>query len=384
MSSAAGAVEADAGDPAAIGDVVAGRYAVERLLGRGASGVVYAARRLVDDETVALKIIHPELCHSRQIFGRYKREAAILRHLRGRHIVEFLDFFEHDGLLVIALEHVRGDSLEKLLESRMEVGVATDIALQICAGLGTAHEAGVVHRDLKPANVMVEQSDGLFRARILDFGLAKVVFGEHMTTGLTERDMIFGTPEYMAPEQARGDDVDVRCDVYSLGVILYEMVTGSVPLKGRTPLATMTAQMTEDVDPPRSRAPGRNVPPALEAVVLRALAKDRGDRFPSIAAMAEALAAAAERRVISVNPREDESLHSRDTELALRRSQIKAASSLLAEAEDLAKSKAEAALLRGPSSSKPHEPSTPQWIWPIIAIVAILTCIVLGVLLALQ
>jgi serine/threonine protein kinase len=178
------------------------------------------------------------------------------------------------------------------------------LTLQVCQGLQAAHEAGVIHRDLKPANVMVEAlPDGEERARILDFGLAKVVHGDHMVTGLTERDMIFGTPEYMAPEQARGDEVDVRCDVYACGVILYQLVTGTVPISGKTPLATMTAQLTEAVQSPRERAPDRAIPPAIEAVILRALQKDPEERYATARALAEALESVQERRVISVNPR---------------------------------------------------------------------------------
>ncbi len=198
-------------DPIPVGEIVAGTYVTERILGRGGSGVVYEARNKNDGSRVALKVIHAELCHSRQIFGRYQREAKILRRIGGAHIVKLLDFVEHEGLLAIALERVEGVSLEKAIEAGISVDRAVDLAAQICEGLALAHGGGVVHRDLKPANVMLEPDGaGRERARILDFGLAKVVHGEHMTTGLTERDMIFGTPEYMAPEQARGDEVDAR------------------------------------------------------------------------------------------------------------------------------------------------------------------------------
>ncbi|HTJ81184.1 MAG TPA: serine/threonine-protein kinase [Polyangiaceae bacterium] len=379
---------AEAGDPAKIGDLIAKRYTVTGVLGRGASGVVYKAD--AGGATVALKIISPELCHSRQIFERYKREALILRHLSGEHIVRFLDFVEHEGLLVIALEHARGEALEDLLLRGIDLEMAVDIALQICDGLACAHDAGVIHRDLKPANVMVERvDDGALLVRILDFGLAKVVHGEHVTTGLTERDMIFGTPEYMAPEQARGEEVDARCDVYACGVILYEMVTGSVPLRGKTPFATMTAQLTEQVEPPRKRAPKKDVPRALEAVILRALEKDPEKRFASATALKTALEGASERRVISVTPTapDDIDLHARDTELSLRRSQIKKALPLLEEAERLASTKAAkpddapVTTLRS-ASEPPGEPRT--WVWPTIAVVALAVCVVLGVLLALK
>jgi eukaryotic-like serine/threonine-protein kinase len=404
------------GDPANVGDEIADAYVVERHLGRGASGVVYAARRKREGDVVALKIIHPELCNSRQVFGRYKREATILKMLDDDRIVKFFDFVEHEGLLAIALEYVRGASLDGLLSGDaaadgdvklpkpLPLDVATDLAIQICDGLAVAHDVGIVHRDLKPANVMIERSPGgSLRARILDFGLAKVVHGEHLVTGLTERDMIFGTPEYMAPEQARGDDVDARCDIYACGAMLYEMATGSVPVKGSTPLATMTAQLVEAIEPPRARAPGRNIPPALEAVILRALEKEPDRRYASARELATALEAACERRVISVTPNpgaggDISDLDARDTELALRRSQIKAAGDLLEEAEKLAKAnQAPTASGEGSapptgrasdprtSSLSPYAPAQQRgWIWPVVSIVAIGTCIALGVLLALK
>jgi len=380
-------------DAVSVGDTVAQQYVIESVLGRGASGVVFAAKRNTDSVQVALKVIHPELCHSRQIFGRYKREAEILHRIGGEHIVRFLDFVEHDGLLVIALEQVAGTSLEELLESRLELAQSVSILLQICRGLEVAHKAGVIHRDLKPANVMVEKrADGSLRARILDFGLAKLVHGGHLVTGLTERDMIFGTPEYMAPEQARGDDVDLRCDIYACGVMLYEMVTGSVPLKGRSPLATMTAQLTEAIEAPRARAPGRDIPPALEAVILRALEKDPESRYASAIAFAAALEAALERRVIAITPRHDPGISESDTELTLRRSQIHNAAGLLAEAEKLALSKAEATRPSRPSRPSAAERSAAAeidverspWLWRIVALVAALACIIAGVLLALD
>jgi serine/threonine protein kinase len=365
----------DRADPVPIGVAVAGTYVTEGVLGRGASGVVYAARSN-DGARVALKVIFAEHCHTRQIFGRYKREAEILRRIGGEHIVRFLDFVEHDGLLAIALEHVSGTSLEQVLERPVDLERAVTLCLQICEGLVAAHEAGVVHRDLKPANVMVEPAPAGERARILDFGLAKVVHGEHLVTGLTERDMIFGTPEYMAPEQARGDDVDARCDVYAVGVMLYQMATGAVPHKGRTPLATMTAQLTEAITPPRTRAPERAIPPALEAVILRALEKDPARRYPSARALAAALGAALERRVISVNIREHGDASVSDTELALRRSQIHAAGSTLQEAAKLAAEKAEAKRAAGAGSR--------TWLWPAVTAAAIALCVVVGVLLALK
>ncbi|WP_437279440.1 serine/threonine-protein kinase [Sorangium sp. So ce375] len=296
------------------GQRVASRYTVESVIGEGASGVVYRASRDEDGQRVALKVIHRHLTGTPQIFRRYHREAAILECVEGPHVVRMLDFVEESGLLVIALEHIDGSSLEELLRDHapIEIDLAIEIALQICSALETAHAAGVVHRDLKPANVLIERPGGpagaapsplAGRVRVVDFGLAKVVHGEQPTTGLTEKDMIFGTPEYMAPEQVRGEDVDPRSDVYALGCILYEMAVGAVPFSKRTPIAVMTAQIAEPPPPPRASERSGLISAGLEAVILRALAKSPSERHPSARAFADALRACREeRRVVHHTP----------------------------------------------------------------------------------
>jgi eukaryotic-like serine/threonine-protein kinase len=292
---------------------IASRYTIESVIGEGASGTVYRATRDEDRGHVALKVIHRHLCGDRQIFRRYHREAAILKRLTGSHLVGMLDFIEEDGLLMIALEHIDGASLEDLLRAHapLDVDRAVDIALEVCSALDAAHGAGVVHRDLKPANVLIEravraggassppQGPLSGRVRVVDFGLAKVVHGEQMTTGLTEQDMIFGTPEYMAPEQVRGEDVDPRSDIYALGCMLYEMAVGAVPFERRTAIAVMTAQLTEPPVPPRAARPDGSISAAFDAVILRALAKVPAERHQSARAFAEALHACRERRVVA-------------------------------------------------------------------------------------
>ncbi len=377
------------------GDVVADRYRLAEVIGEGASGVVYLARTLADDQPVALKVIHRELCGDRQIFGRYQREATILRRLHGPHIVAIRDFIEHDGLLVIALDYVDGSSLEEALASPLSIDQAIEVACQIASGLETAHAAGVIHRDLKPANIMIEprgfssSSSVVPRVRVLDFGLAKVLHGDQMTTGLTEHDMIFGTPEYMAPEQARGDELDPRCDVYATGVMIYEMATGRVPFSRRTPLATMTAQLTEPVEPPRVVAPTRDIPTTLEAVILRALEKDRDRRFPSARALREALLAVRERRVVSVHPGGDAPSAGADielgeTDLAIRLSQV------VPERRAEMDSRAPRSTPSSPkiASARPTEAlpvaSSPAGGWTVVAVLVALVAIGLGALLALR
>jgi eukaryotic-like serine/threonine-protein kinase len=175
--------------------------------------------------------------------------------------------------------------------------VAIEITLQVCAALGAAHASGIVHRDLKTANVLVEGGDlpgasaGAIRIKVVDFGLGKALQADG-ATALTEQGMIFGTPEYMSPEQARGDDVDARADLYAAGVMLYEMVVGAPPFSGRGALATMTAHLSEAPLSPRAARPGSSVTPAVEKVMLRALAKSPDDRFSSARELAQAIAAA--------------------------------------------------------------------------------------------
>jgi eukaryotic-like serine/threonine-protein kinase len=195
-------------------------------------------------------------------------------------------------LLYMALDRAPGESLETLLtrEAPLDVHRSVDIAMQITSALAQAQSADVIHRDLKPGNVVVDQGpDRRDRVLVLDFGMAKVLQGDAARSALTEQNMVFGTPQYMSPEQAKGEDLDGRCDIYAVGVILYELLTGTVPFAGKPPMATMTAQLTERPLAPKVRVPDRGISPALEAVVMCALEKDREVRYQSASALHEAL-----------------------------------------------------------------------------------------------
>jgi serine/threonine-protein kinase len=196
------------------------------------------------------------------------------------------------GLLYMVLPRVEGPALEAVLkkEGPLPIPRAAAILLDVCAALREAHAQGVIHRDLKPGNVLLREGD---RAVVVDFGMAKIVTGGGTgTTALTQHNMVFGTPEYMAPEQARGDELDARCDVYAAGIMLYEMLTGRVPFSGGTPLGVLTAHLTTEPQKPRERAPQRGISPALEAVTLHAIAKDPAIRYATAAALAAAIQAA--------------------------------------------------------------------------------------------
>jgi eukaryotic-like serine/threonine-protein kinase len=366
-----------------LGSVVSDRYEIIDVLGEGASGVVYIARCVAPapssadrpsspvkpGERVALKVIHRHLMRDRQISKRFQREARILRQLRCENLVSLLDCGEDpDGVLYMAIELVEGEPLDQLARrGPMPAARAVALLCQVCAGLEVAHAAGVVHRDLKPGNVIVERTpDGRERARVLDFGMAKALSRElsQSLTALTEQNMVFGTPEYMAPEQARGDDVDVRCDVYAAGIILYELITGSVPFQASSPIGTMTAHLVQDPEPPSSKTSAGSVPPAVEAVILHALAKRREDRYPSAAALASALAQALRRPADVAStappPPDLDDLATRDTEYALD--------------------------VQAPAPIAAPQPSDPAGgrTWVVVAIVAAALGILLGIIFSLS
>ena len=286
--------------PISSGRVIGGKFEVTGVLGEGGTGIVYEAKQVgKDEEPVALKVIHSHLLYDKHIRGRFTREAKILSRLSGPHLGAIVDFGEVPdprgegaSLLYIALPKIVGPALDQLLREQgpLPIERALDIALQVCAALASAHAQGVIHRDLKPANVILKDGTEVF---VVDFGMAKILTGGGTgTTGLTAHNMVFGTPEYMAPEQARGDELDARCDVYAVGVMLYELLTGNVPFTGNTPLNVLTAQLTQEPDKPRTRAPDRAITPALEGVVMHALAKDPRARYATAAALALAIAQA--------------------------------------------------------------------------------------------
>jgi serine/threonine-protein kinase len=277
------------------GTCVAGAYRVDGVLGQGGMGTVYRARDLRSGEAVALKLLHAHLLRDRQVSERFHREASILRRLRGRHLVRLLDFGQDDaGQLYMALELVEGEPLDRLVRARgpLPPNEAAQLLGGVCDALASAHAHGVVHRDLTPANVMVGRDElGRPHVRVFDFGLAKALHdASGPSVALTHHNMIFGTAEYMAPEQVRGEDLDGRADVYAAGAILYELLTGAPPFRGANDVVTMTAHLTEPPEPP-SRRLGRAgvVSPLLDEVVLRALAKAREDRFASANELREAV-----------------------------------------------------------------------------------------------
>jgi serine/threonine-protein kinase len=281
--------------PLPAGTALGDRFEVLGILGEGGTGTVYEALRLPQRERVALKVLHGHLQGDRQIRGRFEREARILRRLEGDHVVPVIDSGqmpdprdETRSLLYMVLPRIDGPALDTILQAEPPLAIdrVFDVMLQVLDGLRMAHAHGVVHRDLKPANVLMR---GGAQALVVDFGLAKIIAGDTMATMLTAHNMVCGTPEYMAPEQARGDEIDARCDLYAAGVMLYQLLTGSPPFSGPTPLAILTAHLTSEPERPTARAPGRGISPALEAITLHAMAKDPAARYPTAGSMSAAL-----------------------------------------------------------------------------------------------
>jgi hypothetical protein len=258
-----------------IGQTIAGRYRVEEKIGAGGMGTVYRASAEVGGGHVAIKFLAPELAEDPLQRQRFLREARAANRIEHPHIIEITDFGETpEGLAYLVMEHLDGPPLSSVIGGgALEPGRAVDIAMQIAAALGRAHELDVIHRDIKPANVILLTREGRPDfVKLLDFGLAKMK-GE---VQLTATGSVFGTPEYMSPEQIRGSNATPRSDLYALGCLFYEMLTARTPFSGNTP-ELMVKHLRERPQPPSSRASA--VPPALDAIVLRLIEKDPDRRF---------------------------------------------------------------------------------------------------------
>jgi eukaryotic-like serine/threonine-protein kinase len=254
----------------------ANRYRIEQILGRGGMGVVYKAQDTQLDETVAIKTLPGDVMQrSPEDLERFKREIRLARKITHRNVLRTYDYGEAEGVYFISMEFVRGYTLSELLDEakarQIAPRVAMGIARQICRGLQAAHEQGIIHRDIKPQNVLIDAKGEI---KLMDFGIARVA---ESAEAMTQAGLIVGTPHYMSPEQVQGKQLDPRSDVYSMGVLLYEMVAGRRPFESSSLTGVLTAHITEKPRPPIELRPeiGREI----NAIIMRALAKDPKDRY---------------------------------------------------------------------------------------------------------
>jgi hypothetical protein len=268
-----------------VGDVVGGRYELEELLGVGGMARVYRAHDRVLERTVALKVLDERYGGDREHAERFRREARAIARLSHPNIVTVIDRGDVDGSQYIVFEHVRGANLKELLRERRRFPPAQALAVvhQAARGLAFAHEHGVVHRDVKPQNVLVDD-DGV--AKVTDFGIAR---SASIDDELTETGTVLGTGDYISPEQATGERVDERSDQYSLGALLYELLTGEVPYPAESVVTAAMRHVHDPIPSVRERRP--DVSPRVDAVVRRALAKRPEERYPSMDALIAALEA---------------------------------------------------------------------------------------------
>jgi tRNA A-37 threonylcarbamoyl transferase component Bud32 len=282
--------------PSPLSDLIGqhiGNYHVEEILGTGGMGQVFRARHVLLDRMVALKVLHPSLLGDPLIQARFRHEAKAAAMLRHPHVVEVFDFHEQDGYAYLVMELVMGGSLRHIIQEERHrdpdwpLVRSLDLVRQAAEGLGYAHAQGMVHRDIKPDNLLIQPDadSGQSILKVGDFGLARIGQG----SGLTAANTAMGTPAYMSPEQCQGIELDGRSDLYGLGVVLYELVTGQLPFQFNTTSEAVYKHVFHTPDPPRRYRP--DLPERLEALILRCLAKDPAKRYQTMADLALALQA---------------------------------------------------------------------------------------------
>jgi serine/threonine-protein kinase len=291
-------------DDALVGQVLAGKYRIEERLSTGGMGTVYRGTHVLMDKTVAVKVLLPSLAADEKIVARFSREARAASKISHPHALSVTDFGEAEsGVVFLVMEYLSGKTLKEVIreDGPMQLPRAVEILRQVGGALDAAHAEGVVHRDLKSDNIMLLSSSGTDYAKVLDFGIAKIKEPEGAyDPGLTAPEMVIGTPQYMSPEQcSQSPDIDARTDIYSLGVILYEMLVGHVPFTGGSPTAIMLKHLQQPA--PSVLAERNDVPEAIARVVARALEKRPEDRYETVPALVEDFTIAAGMEPLGAN-----------------------------------------------------------------------------------
>jgi HAMP domain-containing protein len=266
-----------------VGSLFAARYEIQSILGKGGMGIVYKALDRDLEDMVAIKTLRSEaLSADPTLLDRFKQEIRLARKITHPNILRTHDLGETSGLRYLSMEFVKGITLKHLVEQDqlLPTPVALRVAKQMCAGLAAAHEVGVIHRDIKPQNIIIEPTGGL---KIMDFGIARLT----QDRGMTATGTVVGTPDYMSPEQARGLALDFRSDIYSMGVVLYEIFTGTLPFEGDTPIAVVLKHVQEKPPAPQSKNPKIDL--RISAIILRCMEKDPANRYQTVNDLYEAL-----------------------------------------------------------------------------------------------
>jgi serine/threonine protein kinase len=274
-----------------LGLVLSERYRILGKLGEGGMGVVYLAEHIVIEKKIALKVLFPDLTRRADLVQRFIQEAKSASRIGHENVIDITDFGQSpEGYVFIAMEYLSGQDLGEVLKASgpMPWSRAQPLVLQIVKALRAAHERGIVHRDMKPENIfIIPRDDGREFVKVLDFGIAKVMGLDEDAPRLTRTGMIFGTPEYMSPEQAQGQQVDHRVDIYAVGCIMYQILTGKVPFEAETFMGILSKHMMEVPVPPRTLNPA--IDAGLESIILKAMEKDPARRFQSMRELVVAL-----------------------------------------------------------------------------------------------
>jgi hypothetical protein len=277
-----------------IGRTLNHRFLVGEKVGEGGFGAVFRGKQLATGREVALKILHPHNVSDETIVARFRREAEACSKLRDPHTVTTYDFDETpDGILYLAMELLRGQSLHQVQKAEGPLGYERVLKIldQVAASLAEAHKNGIVHRDMKPENVFIETRDGEDHVKVLDFGIAKVISDERQVPALTAVGQTLGTLEFMSPEQLRGQKLDGRSDLYALGMMSYEMLTGTLPFAtAKSPIDIINFHMRHEPPAPSKLSDKVTIPAPVDAIILKMVAKDKDKRFADANALREEIA----------------------------------------------------------------------------------------------